>query len=257
MKGGREMISRIEQFRSRLIKLEGQVLQEEVNEIIGSTVKLVSVDGSSVDNDPVVTCPACGEEAGFIEAQLDSSGKRWVYYDGYCQNCDTEFVIGEVPHKCALCDEPLPCDPHEDVNELYHHWCEKDRQHYCTPCFMQLFFDGYIDLSSENPNVRDDEPCPGCVLPYSIWYTHVGRSVAPYCSRLVGKGYEEVAAVKEWDEIKQVCRQIVSQSRRYLILSISGDEPERRYYYVIYQTRLGCNETENQQGCTQEIKKNL
>jgi len=87
---------------------------------------------------------------------------------------------------------------------------------------MQLFFDGYIDLSSDNPDIRDNEPCAGSLVPYSMWYTHIGLSVTPYRSRLVAKGYQEVVALENWDGIKQVCRQVVNEGRRYLILRLEG-----------------------------------
>ena len=229
-------MTKVEQLRKRLEKLQEQILREEVNEITGSTTKIVMADGSMTDDYPLITCPVCGEKADFTEAQLNIDGNMWTYFEGFCSVCHTDFRIGEVPDRCALCHEPLPCDPHEDVNELYHHWCKKDGQYYCTPCFMQLFFNDYIDLSSDNPEVRDDS-----LLVYSLWYTHIGNSVAPYCSRLVAKGYQEVAVVEEWDEINQVCQQIVNEGRRYLVLSlsVSSDEPEGKNYYIIYRSGAG------------------
>ncbi len=261
------MSSRVEQFRSRLAKLEKKILEEELDEIMGSTSRLVSSDDSVSEDYPVVTCPICGEEAGFTEAQRDREGKGWMYYDGSCEACDTEFVIGEVPDRCALCEEPFPSDSYQDVNELYHHTYDKGGQTYYTACYMQLFFDGLFDLSSDNTDVPEDESHPGNITPYfGLFYTHVGNTVAPYYSRLVSKGYEEVAIVslvttgyqdvataKEWHEIYQVCRQIVSRGRRYLILSTNDEEPGRDHY-IIYQNRssYGVEMGENQTVDTSE-----
>jgi hypothetical protein len=226
-------MTKVEQLRKRLVKLQEQILRVEVDEITGSTPMLVLANGSTSDDFPLVTCPNCGDETQFTEAQLDNDGNRWTYYQGFCDACRTDFRIGEVPDKCALCHEPFVCDPREDVNEFYHHWCEKDRRCYCTPCFMQLFFDSYIDLSSDNPEVRDEEHCPSTVMPYSRLYTHIGHSVSPYHSRLIAKGYEEVARAKEWDEIKQLCKHIVEEGHRYLILSVSNKGEDG---YIIFRT---------------------
>ena len=148
-------MSKVEELRKRLVKLQEQIRRQDVKETTGSATKLVMAKGSTVDDYPLVQCPVCGEEVDATEGQLDIHRNRWVFFEAFCPACDTDFRIGEPPYRCALCHEPLPCDPYNDVNELYHHRCQKDEHYYCTPCFMQLFFDGYIDLSSDDPDLSD------------------------------------------------------------------------------------------------------
>ena len=225
-------MSKIEQLRKRQAKLEKQIVQEEANEKTGLKTRYVLAGGSIIDYCPLVLCPICGEETGPMEGQLSSDRDRWTYFWDRCYTCDTEFRIGRVSEKCALCHEPFFSDPYHDVNQYDHHRCEKDGRSYCTPCYMQLFFDGYIDLSSDNPELTDDT---GRTALYSVWPTHVGNTVAPYRSRLITNGYEEVAVVKEWAQVGEICCKVVAKGRRYLVLGAGVVDPREEYCYIIYQ----------------------
>ena len=227
---------KIEQLRKWQAKLQEQILQEEVNELIGSKRRIVMTGGPTTDDYPLILCPACGEQVWSSEGELHAVGKRWAYFDGRCGACNTDFRIGQVSHRCALCQEPFPSDPCCDINEFHHHWYEKDGQSYCTPCFMQLFFDGYIDLSSDNPQLTDETHCTDTEALHSLWPTHVGNTVAPYCSRLAANGYEEVVVVKEWEEIGEICRRVVEEGRRYLVLGSGSRKAEDEYHYIVYRT---------------------
>ncbi len=218
-------MSKVEQLRNGLIKLQNQILEQEVAEAIGSTRALVLTDGI-IEDYPLIMCPVCQEEAQVVEGQLDQEHQCWLYFDTECSSCHTMFRVGEVQERCCLCKNPLPSDPYYDVNELDYHSCERDGQIYCTPCFMQLFFDGYIDLSSDDDMIMADYP--RC--------THVGHTVDPYLSRLVAIGYEEFAVVQTWDEARQACQPIMDEGGRYLILYTSSEEP-RQYEYTIYRKR--------------------
>lgn len=223
----------IEQLKNRLAKLQKQTLETEAAKKEVSTTKLIFTDGSAVEDYPLITCPACGEVTEVIEGRLDHEHKSWGYFETICESCNTNFRLGEVDERCALCRVPFPSDPYYDINELNHHWCDKDGQDYCTSCFMQLFFDGYIDLSSNNSVDTSDNSQIAAGPPC----THVGHSLGPYHSRLAVKGFEEAAVVKEWDEVIRICQQVLEEDKRYLILYKSSEEPGQQNEYVIYRTR--------------------
>ena len=130
---------------------------------------------------------------------------------------------------CALCKQPFRSDPHDDVNEFYSHYSKDAAVFYCTPCFMQLFFDGDIDLGSDDPETIYKQ-------------IYIGHSEAPYSSRLADKGYQMFATVEEMyegddvsGEFKEICRQIINKGRRYLILGVEDPESSR-YRFIIYQS---------------------
>ena len=139
----------------------------------------------------------------------------WPYCDDTCQKCGTRFRIGEVEEKCALCQQPFLSHPYYDVGERNHHWCKKNNQQYCTSCFMQLFFDGYIDLSSDKVDI-DNENFIGFEI-----CTEIG-TVVPYQSRLAAKGYEFVDNVQEWNRAKQVSIRVVADNHKYLMFGIDA-----------------------------------
>ena len=219
-------MSKVEQLRNRLMKLRDRFLEEEVVETIGSTRSLVLKGGKITEDYPLIMCPVCQEEAQAVEGQLDQEHNSWLYFDTTCSTCHTSFRIGEVQERCCLCRNPLSSDPYYDANELNHHWCKKNGQIYCTPCFMQLFFDGYIDLSSDECPIMAD--CRQC--------THVGYTIDPYHSRLISIGYEEFAIVQTCDDVRQTCQYIMDEGGRYLILYTSSEESPQREY-TIYRKR--------------------
>lgn len=229
-------MSKLSQLKGRLVRLQQQIQQEETNEKTGSCREIVVTGVGCISDYPIITCPACGEIASRSEAELDPEGRKWVYFDGFCSDCRTSFRIGEVTNECALCHEPFRSDPYYDINEFDHHWCKKDGLPYCTACFMQLFLDGYIDLSSDNPELLHyTEQRDGPAVLDGWDYTFIGYSIDPYRSRLAAKGYQQVAAVKEWDEMKEICQQIINGGQRYLALGLIIAEPDTDVRYIIYQ----------------------
>jgi hypothetical protein len=178
-----------------------------------------------------ITCPVCKEIVdGPIENELSEDQKTWVYFETVCHNCRTQFRIGEVTDKCHLCHQTFPSEPYFDVNERIHHWCKTDNQEYCTPCFMQLFFDGYVDISSDREDI-DDENFLGLEI-----CTNLG-TIAPYKSRLATKGYELARSTQEWDQAKQLCKQLVRDNHRYLLFGTDGEQAGTKEY-LIYRNIL-------------------
>lgn len=179
---------------------------------------------------PSIRCPICGEMVSPIEGRLDEELNKWVFFESRCSNCETDFQIGEVAERCALCHETLKSDPYYDINEFDHHWCEIDQQSYCTPCFMQLFFEGYIDLSSNKTGIGDFDHIP----------THVGYSLSPYRSRLLACGYNEVATIAEWEQVKHLCQQIANRGGYYLVLGVFVQESDWDVLYIVYERDRAC-----------------
>ena len=135
----------------------------------------------------------------------------------------------ELSKRCAQCKQPFHSDPYDDINEFYSHGSKDREGFYCTPCFMQLFFDGDIDLSSDDPETQYKQ-------------IYVGHSEAPYSSRLAARGYQVFATVEEahkGDDVsgafEEICRQIINKGRRYLILGVEDPESSR-YRFIIYQS---------------------
>ena len=87
-------MSKVEQLRNRLMKLQNQFLEEEVKELIGSTRSLVLRDGIVKDY-PLIMCPACQEETQAVEGQLDREYQSWIYFDTECSSQSFEFVPRE------------------------------------------------------------------------------------------------------------------------------------------------------------------
>ena len=119
--------------------------------------------------EPLVTCPTCGkiveDSCGGVRGEKD---KIWQYYDTICDNCHTKFIIGEITDKCALCHEPFRSPLVDDINEFYHHWCRRDGKNYSTPCYMQRFFDGFVDIF-----IRD-----------VLWLFLINNEDAAFCAAL-------------------------------------------------------------------------
>jgi hypothetical protein len=240
------MKSRTEQLSRIMVKPEEQLRREEVRKAAGSNRQVVMTDGppTDVDDIPLVICPACGEEVPACEAQLNAAHNGWVYFDSRCNSCDTKFRTGEVPERCDLCQQLFRTRPYSDINEFYHHYCREDGHSYCTPCHMQLFFEGYLDLSSDDLGLlrQYDEPNTGAILHDPPW-TYIGCTVTPYEYRLAIKGYQEIATVDKQDwgnslhTLVHICGQIVSRGRRYLILVEGTDIVEPAYRHIVYESQ--------------------
>lgn len=227
-------MSKIEQLRKWQAKLQEQILEEEASEKGASKREYISTLDFLADGLPPVLCPVCGEATCKGVGETNADGDGWEHLSSRCRACHTDFRIGQVSHRCALCYEPFRYAPYDDINEFHHHLCGKDRQCYCTPCFMQLFFDDCIDLSSSHPEFTDDTDPNDYAVLRGYRPTYVGNTVAPFRSRLAANGYEEVALVKERDDIEQICRRVAQEGRRYLVLISGKSEKER--HYIVYQT---------------------
>ena len=225
-------MTNIEQLRKWEARIRERIVQEEEKE---GTVHEYPCDHyyDIIGHQPLVLCPTCGEPTEPGESRLAAEGDRWEHASATCIECGTDFRLGQVPDRCALCCEPFATQPHCDRGDYHHHWCAEDRHNYCTPCYMQLFFDGYIDLSSDNPEPIHDKDSNE-LLYLRCWRTYVGSSVAPYRSRLIAKGYQEAAVLEDYKDVSKTCRQAVRQGRRYLILCSSIQGTGKESYHVFH-----------------------
>ena len=226
---------KIVQLRKWQAKLEEQILQEESKEPSKAPWEYQCTPDFTLEGCPPVLCPVCGQAVCEGVGKPKTDGNGWEHLSTKCRGCGTRFHLGEVSDTCALCHEPFRLAPYVDMSQSDHHRCRKDRQFYCTPCFMQLFFDGYIDLSCGDPNFTDDSEFGERMVPYPYDPIFVGHTVAPYRSRLAVKGYELALVARGWQETTEICRRVAEEGRRYLVLR--SEAKGREGDYSIYQTR--------------------
>lgn len=192
---------------------------------------------SNITAEPGSTlCPTCRKPCEVAGRQSYPTAPDTLYSIVFCQQCGTLFRTGNMVNECSRCGMLFPDDPYDDVNSFYSHWCDIDLTFYCTPCYLNLFFNGRIDLSLDNPDV--DRATSRKWEIAVLWCIYVEGSISRYLPRLKARGFEQVAEMDEpeFDRVRETCGDIAKAGNRYLVLIEFNLTRNTGSKYIVFQT---------------------